>query len=173
MTLRRLPQLIDAVVRSSEQDEVRDRVIRKAWDCVGTSLFEALPVEARERICAVQAGPGRQVFRLRVGCAGGDRAQLNQLFPWEYLLATQENQDDLVRPLGMREHVVVERVYGGSGSGREPARATSATVAGIRPRATAMGERVMATAERIGLTAAYAERIGLTAGSCRAADRIE
>jgi Caspase domain len=171
MTLRRLPQLIDAVVRSSEQDEVRDRVIRKAWDCVGTSLFEALPVEARERICAVQAGPGRQVFRLRVGCAGGDRAQLNQLFPWEYLLATQENQDDLVRPLGMREHVVVERVYGGSASGREPARATSATVAGIRPRVTAMGERAIATAERIGLTGGHAERIGPAGG--HAERRIE
>ena len=167
MTLRRLPQLIDAVVRSSEQDEVRDRVIRKAWDCVGTSLFEALPVEARERICAVQAGPGRQVFRLRVGCSGGDRAQLNQLFPWEYLLAAQENQDDLVRPLGMREHVVVERVYGGSGPGRDSARATSAPVAGIRPRATATAERAFVTADRAFATA---ERAGLTEGS---AERTE
>lgn len=159
MMLRRLPQLIDAVVRDCEQDEVRDRVVRKAWDCVGTSLFEALPAEAREWICAVQAGPGRQVFRLRVGCAGTERAQPHQLFPWEYLLAAQGHQDDPLRPLGMREHVVVERVYGGTG--REPGRVSSAPAGGTLPRVTAMSERLAepasVTAERSARRAAAAE----------------
>jgi hypothetical protein len=146
MTLRRLPQLIDAVVRSSEQDDIRDRVVRKAWDCVGTSLFEALPAEARERICMAQAGPGQQVFRLRIGCAGADPSQVHQLFPWEYLLASQDNQDDPVRPLGMREHVVVERTYGDCNA-RESGRTPPAGLTGPRPRAVA-GDRI--GADRIG-----------------------
>ena len=111
--LRRLPQLVDAVVRTRQYgDDSWDRVVRKAWECVGTTLFDALPEDVRQLVMDADARPNGPVLRLRVGCDDDPLSRYNELLPWEYLLPPELDEDMPPRPLGLRDNVVIERTCG-------------------------------------------------------------
>jgi Caspase domain len=138
--LRRLPQLVDAVVRTREAgDESWDRMVRKAWECVGTTLFASLPDEVRELIRQADQRyreEGR-ILRLRVGSQDDSDARYHELLPWEYLLPPESNPRAPLRPLGLRDSVVIERTCAGSpGTTARPTDTRSAATVAARPQAT-------------------------------------
>jgi hypothetical protein len=136
--LRRLPQLVDEVVRTREVgDEYWDRMVRKAWECVGTTLFASLPDEVRVLIRQADQHyreDGR-ILRLRVGADDDTDSRYHELLPWEYLLPPEPNPKTPPRPLGLRDSVVIERTCGGS-SGPAARQADTHVAPAAQPMAT-------------------------------------
>ncbi len=120
--VRRISQLADAVLRVAEndEDEWAQRVVRRAWNCVGTNLFEtALPAGVRDRIRSIGDDAADHVLKLRL--AFEDGADRLEAFPWEYLYRDQDpgsrpDAGEEPLPLALATGILVERVVRAEGA---------------------------------------------------------
>ena len=87
--IRRLSQLADAILSASDygDDDLAQRAVRRAWNCVGTNLFEtALPSALRERIRTLaEQPPSKRLLKLQLSFADAPELRALELFPWEHL----------------------------------------------------------------------------------------
>ncbi|MBE2315680.1 caspase family protein [Solirubrobacter sp. CPCC 204708] len=121
--VRRMSQLADAVVRVPDYDSDRwaQRAVRRAWNCVGSTLFErALPPGVQERIRALdETEASRSLLKLRLHFGDGRDESGMQRYPWEYLYHQPDpGYDDDIRPepqpMALQPGLLVERVIVGT-----------------------------------------------------------
>jgi hypothetical protein len=126
--VRRLTQLADAVIRVPEygEDPNWQLAVHRAWDCIGTNLFEtAVPPRLRDRIRA--GSPGQHMLKVRLSFSRGNPLEA---YPWEYLhlgpgppLAPDAGVRE-AKPLALRSWMLIERVARIQPAGEHPREAT-------------------------------------------------
>ena len=115
--VRRMTQLSDAIVRVAayDEDEWAQRAVRRAWNCLGSMLFDcALPAGVQDRIRSRSDALGGPVLKLRLAFADEPQTRRLESFPWEYLYRDQDPGSDPdvqePEPLALAPGLLVERV---------------------------------------------------------------
>jgi Caspase domain len=185
--VRRISQLADAILRVSDyyEDEWAQRAVRRAWNCIGSTLFEtAVPTGVQERLRTLDnAPPGAPLLKLRLCFADNPDARRLEAYPWEYLYRDRDpGIDSEVRepePLALVPGLLLERVIrsegpatldtriAGGGAGEAGERDAAATVGLISSLRGQFGDAAEQMADDVANMAGVNVVFDLRAGEAR------